>query len=345
MSQAAIEVWLSFFLCLAVIGVAGVKLTQYGDAIADKTGMGRSWVGLILIATVTSLPELAAGITATAAAGVPDIAVGDALGSCVFNLFILGLMDLFRRGRPVLADARREHVLSAGFGTMLIGVAALGLLAGQVPGNAISLGGLYPRIGWATPAMILLYAFSIRTLYRYQEREVAGLTEAEADRYPEQSLHQISRRYALAAGFVIAAGIWLPYVSEDISEVMGWGQSFTGTLFTALSTSLPELVVSLTCIRIGAIDLATGNLLGSNLFNMLILAVDDLFYDATPLLASVSPAHLVSAVSAMTMSAAVIAGVFFGSQRRVLGLAGWVSLMLYALFGINSWLVYSLATR
>jgi cation:H+ antiporter len=125
---------------------------------------------------------------------------------------------------------------------------------------------------------------------------------------------------------------------------MGWGHSFTGTLFTALSTSLPELVVSLTCIRMGAIDLATGNLLGSNLFNMLILAVDDLFYDAAPLLASVSPAHLVSAVSAMTMSAAVIAGVFFGSQRRVLGLAGWVSLMLYALFGINSWLVYSLTT-
>jgi cation:H+ antiporter len=342
MTPSLVEVWSSFAFCVAVIAVAGVKLTQYGDAIADKTGLGRSWIGLALIATVTSLPELASGITATAAAALPDIAAGDALGSCVFNLLILAMMDLLERGRPALADARREHVLSASLGILLIGVAALGLISGRSPQSALTLPGISLAIGWTTPVLILLYAFSIRTLYRYQEREVAGLTEAEADRYPRLGLGQIVRRYVAAAAFVVAAGIWLPYVSADISDAMGWGHSFTGTLFTALCTSLPELIVTVTSLRIGAIDLAIGNLLGSNLFNILILAVDDIAYAPAPLLASVSEAHLASATSAMTMSAVVIAGIFFGTERRVVGFVGWVSLMLFVLFAINSRLVYLL---
>ncbi len=347
MSDTAIQVWLSFALCVAVIGIAGVKLTEYGDAIADKTGMGGTWIGLVLIATVTSLPELAAGITAVSVALLPDIAVGDVLGSCVYNLFILALMDLFKRGPPVLADARREHVLSAGFGVLLIGISAVGLAA------AGALGPLGPGIlkmapgvpiGWTTPILIALYAFSIRTLYRYQEREVAELTEAEADRYPGLSLRAIAIRYGTAALFVIAAGVWLPFVSEDISIVMGWEQSFTGTLFTAMSTSLPELVVTLACVRIGAIDLAVGNVLGSNLFNLLILAVDDLFYLPGPLLGAISRVHLISATTALTMTGVVIVGIFYGSQRRILGLVGWASLLLFGLFGLNSWLVYALGT-
>jgi cation:H+ antiporter len=83
MEPTAATVWTQYGLCLLAIGIAGVKLTDYGDSIADKTGMGGSWVGLVLIATVTSLPELAAGITASTIALVPDIAAGDVYGSCV----------------------------------------------------------------------------------------------------------------------------------------------------------------------------------------------------------------------------------------------------------------------
>jgi cation:H+ antiporter len=345
MSNAVIEVWSSFAICVAVIGVAGVKLTTYGDAIADKTGMGGTWVGLVLIATVTSLPELASGIAATAVALVPDIAAGDALGSCVYNLAILALMDVFRRGRPALALARPQHVLSAGLGILLIGVAALGLVSARIPAGPPAPGGLAalaPALGWTTPLLLILYAFAIRTLYRYQEREVAEFTARESDRLPGLSLRQVATRYAIAAIFVIAAGSWLPFVSADLATVMGWEQSFTGTLFTAMSTSLPELVVTLACLRIGAIDLALGNILGSNLFNLAILAVDDLFYLPGPLLGVVSGAHLVSAVSAITMSAVVIVAVFYRSERRLFGLIGWPSLLLLALFGLNSWLVYAL---
>lgn len=344
MPEAASTVWLSFAVCVAVIGVAGVKLTEYGDAIADKTGMGGSWIGLILIATVTSLPELASGLTAVTVAGLPDIAVGDVLGSCVYNLAILAVMDSFLRKGTALSRARPTHVLTAGFGIMLIGVSAIGLTAAvMLPPGALWGQALLPglHIGWTTPLLIVFYALAVRTLYRFQTREVAELTEAEADRFPELSLRTIGIRYGVAAAFVVAAGIWLPFVSEDISVIMGWEQSFTGTIFTALSTSLPELVVTLACVRIGAIDLGVGNVLGSNLFNLVILAIDDLFYLDGPILAAVSPAHLLSASMALTMTGVVIVGLFFGSRRRLLGLGGWESLLLYALFGLNSWLAYA----
>ncbi len=339
MTDPTLAVWYNFAICVVVIGIAGVKLTQYGDSIADKTGMGGTWIGLVLIATVTSLPELAAGITATAVALLPDIAAGDALGSCVYNLLILAIMDLFNRDRPVLAGAGREHVLSAGFSALLIGFAALGILAAGLGQTA-----LIVHIGWSTPVLIVLYIVAIRSLYKHEENAIEAATEKKGDRFTELTLKQVAVRYAIVAGAVVAAGIWLPYVSEDLSVVMGWNQSFTGTIFTAMSTSLPELVVTLTCVRIGAIDLAVGNIFGSNLFNMLVLAVDDLFYLEGPLSSGISPAHLVSAVTAMTMTGAVIVALYLRPRVRVLHIGGWVSLLIFSLFAINSWLLYELGS-
>ena len=87
-------VWLQFILCVVIITIAGIKLSQYGDAIADKTGLGGTWIGVILLATVTSLPELVTGISAVTYANAPDIAVGDVLGSCVFNLLIIVILNM-----------------------------------------------------------------------------------------------------------------------------------------------------------------------------------------------------------------------------------------------------------
>lgn len=330
-------VWGEFALCVLVIAIAGVKLTVYGDAIADKTGMGGTWVGLVLIATVTSLPELASGITASAFAGLPDIAVGDVLGSCVYNLLILAVLDLFTRNQPVLALGRREHVLSAGFGLVMLGLAGLGLLAGQA-----GLSGFAAPIAWVTPLLILVYITAIRSLHGFQEQEIETFTEEEPDRFADHSLQAIAIRYALAAAFVVAAGIWLPYVSEDIAKVMRWGESFTGTLFTALSTSLPELVVGLSALRLGAIDMAIGNLFGSNMFNLLVLAVDDLVYRPGPIYADLTLGHLTSVLTAMTMTAAVIVALYFRPKARVLRVGGWVSFLLVGLFALNAWLMFHL---
>ncbi len=93
--------WVGFIVCTSVIVYSGTRLSKYGDIIAEKTGLGRTWIGVVLMASVTSLPELVTGISSVTYAGVPDIAVGDVLGSCVFNMFIISFLDAMHRPAPI----------------------------------------------------------------------------------------------------------------------------------------------------------------------------------------------------------------------------------------------------
>ena len=102
-------IWLQFALCAAVILIAGSKLSRYGQAISHATGIESSWIGLALLASVTSLPELATGISAVTLAQAPDIAVGDVLGSCVFNLVLLAIVDAIHRPASLYTTVRTGH--------------------------------------------------------------------------------------------------------------------------------------------------------------------------------------------------------------------------------------------
>jgi cation:H+ antiporter len=330
-----ITTWFYFLLCVATIGVAGVKLTHYGDAIADKTGIGGTWIGVLLLATVTSLPELATGISSVALANVPNVAAGDVFGSCAYNLLILVLLDYLDRDTPLYAHARRGHILTAGFGIVMLGFVCWNLVLAR-----LGLQWSFWNIGLYSPLILLLYVMAMRIIFLYEKAQVAEFTDKEPDKYPEQSLRELVARYSIAAAFVVAAGIWLPYIAADIAAHMGWSHSFVGTMFAALVTSLPELVVTFTAVRIGAVDMAIGDLLGSNLFNLLILTIDDIFYRSSDLLSSISSIHLVSAISAITMTGVVIVGLYFRSRRLILNRFGWSSIALLLIYLVNSTMLY-----
>ena len=329
------QIWLEFLACVLLIGFAGTKLSKYGDVIADKTGLARTWIGLIMLGTVTSLPELVTGVTAVAFANVPDIAAGDILGSCVFNLLIIVVLDFLYRGKSMYSIASRGHILSAGFGVVLIGFAGFNILL-AANAEVLTIG----HMGLSSFLIVLLYAIAIRTVFNYETRQIVAFTEQEPDLYPELSLRQSVLRYLGAAVLVVAAGSMLPFVAKEMAIAMNWHEGFVGTLFVAFGTSLPELVVTLAALRIGAIDMAIANLLGSNLFNILIFAVDDLFYLEGPLLAHISPNHAVSAFSAMMMSGVAIVGLFYRPESRVLKTVGWVSIFLFTIYLINTYVMF-----
>jgi cation:H+ antiporter len=328
-------IWLELLLCLAAIGYAGYLLSRYGDIIADKTGMSASWVGLILLSTATSLPELVTGISAVTFASAPDIAVGDVLGSTVFNLAILVLLDALYKRETLYSKAAQGHTLSALLGTLLIAFAGFSLLLDHA-GMSPALG----HVGLYSPFIVLVYLVAMRAVYVYEHRTLSEYTEVSAERYPDVTLRNAIKGYALAAAAVVMAGSWLPFVAKDISDMMGWGQSFVGTLLVAAVTSAPEAAVTISALRIGALDMAIANLLGSNLFDIVILAVDDLFYTKGPLLAHVDASHALTAFTAVMMSALVAVGLTFRPQGRVvLGLT-WVSLGLFMLYVLNSWILF-----
>ncbi len=326
-------IWLQFLVCTSVIGVAGYQLSRYGDVIAERTGLGRTLVGVIMVATVTSLPELVTGVSSVVIAKVPNIALGDALGSCIFNLLILLFLELGHPRASIYTLAAQSHILSAGFGVILIGVVALSVLVGE---ELPTIG----HVGLYTPVIFIGYILAMRIVLQYELREARARPEEKTSRYPDISLRRALTGYGIAAAVVVSAGVALPFIGVALARVMGWNNSFVGTLFVAFSTSLPELAVAGSALKLGALDLAIGNLLGSNLFDVAIIAVDDLFYTDGPLFAATSPAHAGTAISAVIMSGAVIAALFYRPAERTFRAFGWTGLFLLLIYVINSYVLF-----
>ena len=330
-----IYIWLQFFACMLLIGYAGVKLTIYGDAISDKTGLGGNWIGFLLMAMVTSVPELASGISAVTLANAPDIAVGTLLGSCVFNLTIIVILDLLYRKASIYQAASPGHILSASFGIVLFGICGLGINLAAV-GQASALG----YIGMYSPLIIFLYIIAVRTVFSYESRQIKAFTEREPDAYPSLSLTSVILRYLFAAVVVIITSLVLPLVAKQIAQIMHWQESFVGTMLVAFITSLPEMVVAVAAIRIHALDMAIGNIFGSNLFNIAVVAIEDFFYKPGPILAMISPVHTISVATAVIMTGFAIIGLFYRSEQRVLKMVGWISWLLLVFYIINSYLMF-----
>lgn len=328
--------WLEFIICSSVIVYSGSRLSKYGDIIAEKTGLGGTWIGVVLMAFVTSLPELVTGISSVSFAGLPDIAAGDVLGSCVFNMFILSFLDALYRPMPLSTKALHGHILSAGFGILLLSIVALSILSTMLS---------FP-LGWIGPYslfFVMIYFIAMKLIHSYEKRLVLEIKKEPAAelRHKGISTKTAVSRYVLHAAIVISAAVFLPKIGEGIAEATGLGQTFVGNIFIAMSTSLPEVVVSISAVRIGAIDLAVGNLFGSNIFNIFILAVDDIFFIKGPILSFTDPAHAVSAMSAISMTAIAIIGLTYRAEKKRLFMA-WDSIGITLMFVINLMALYLL---
>jgi cation:H+ antiporter len=327
-------IWVQFLMTALVIVLAGVRLARYGDVLGEKTGLGRSWIGVVLLAATTSLPELFTGFGATALARLPEIAVGDVLGSCMFNLLILSFMDAIQP-EPLSARAHQSHALSIGFGIVLIGIAGMGLAAG----------GRVPSLGWIglySPALIALYFVSMRVIFTHERNRRAREVQevAEELRYRDIPRGTAAIQYSVAAVVVVVAALWLPRLGAELAHQTGLGEAFVGSLFIAITTSLPEIVVSLSAVRIGAIDLGVGNVLGSNLFNLLILGLDDVWYREGPLLAGVGPSHNVAVLAILAMKGLFLIGLTYRVMTKRFAVA-WDTAAIGAVYVIAVGLGYA----
>ncbi len=327
--------WLEFLTCSALIVLSGYKLSRYGDIIAEKSGMGRTWIGVVLMASVTSLPELVTGISSVTFAGAPDIAVGDVLGSCVFNMLILAVLDGLYRPMPLGTKAHFGHVLSAGFGILMLSIVA----------GSLFLGGRLAGFGWIGPYTLLIglvYVIAMRLVYNYERRQIAAYIKEKTEelRYGEVPLKTAVLKYSLNALVVIGAAVFLPAIGQAIAVQTGLGQSFVGNIFIAITTSLPEVVVCIAALKIDAVDLAIGNLFGSNIFNLFILALDDLFFVPGPLLSFANNGQVISALSAISMTTIAVISLTYRAEKKALPMA-WDSIAIVLIYIGNIMLLYT----
>ncbi len=332
--------FLEMALASVVVIWTGTRLTRLADTLANRLNLGSGWVGLILLATVTSLPELISGGTATWIGNV-DLALGGILGSCSFNITIIVLLNALLRRGSVLRGVSTSHALSSSFGLLLLGMALIGIvltdkfrdrpLAAQVCEIAWAGAILVTYIG----CMMLSYKFARRTASMASKDDLCS-THAETTTV-ENGLYG---RVAMLAAIIAAASWWLAQVADTLSTheiaILGrpLGATFVGVFFLAFATSLPEITTSVAAVRLGNLDLALGNIFGSNMFNIFVI----------PILKTVSlirgdvlmiPAgtvdttqNLIAGLLAVLLTAIAVAGLTYQSTRKMLRHFGLDSILI-----------------
>lgn len=305
------QLWLAWVGYLATSGailLSGFRLCRETDALASRRGWTRSWAGLVLLATITSIPELLTGVSSVVLANTPRIAFGDVVGSLAFNLLILGGLAVVGR-RHIFQLASPHHLPAVVYAGLLTAYAlACTVAAPQLPA---SLGGA---------ALLALLAAYLAVMWDLHRR---GLAPSQGDGQPHGSMGLL----LLNAAILIVAAAALPYVGAAIADGSGLGRTFVGGAFVAVSTSLPEVAVTLAAWRIGAPDLAIGNLVGSNLFDLAILGIDEALYPGS-LLVVAEPGHLSLLGAALVMTGLLWLGLRW--PRQVSGrLVGAIILALF----------------
>lgn len=315
-----------FLVCSILIFFHGKKLSYYGDLIAIRSGIGKAWVGLILLASVTSLPELVISISSVTVIRSADLALGNILGSCVFNLAILSLLDAITRGQPLLSTVSKSNILAATFGTMMLSVVGVAL---STSGEIHILG----SIGIFSTILLLLYLVAVRTLYNYErEEKIAGVVPPEQQEEQSGKSSHLYFWYGMHAIMVVIAGLGLPYFADEIARSTSLGYTFVGTLLLAASSSLPEIAVSLSATRLGSADLAVGNLFGSNIFNIFILAVIAPFYSSGNLFQDASEVNVITVYSTIIMNAIAIIGLAIQPGRKKFYFFAWDTFLILLLY-------------
>jgi cation:H+ antiporter len=332
-----------FLVCGIVIVIAGTALARSADAIAEVTGMGRVWIGSVLLAAATSLPELTTGVAAVRF-GAVDLAAGDLFGASMANMLILAAIDLLPPRRQLLQQVTLDHALAACLAISLNAVAAVLVLVRPEP-----------SLLWIGPGSLFLflaYVAGTHAVYRHATRDArAARAPAEGGapaslavpaepsaKQPAMSLRRAVVGFVGAALVVLVAAPVFAWSAKGIAAITGLGETFVGTWLLGVATALPELVTAIAAVRIGAFDLAVGNLFGSSAFNMALFLPLDLAQPGS-LFAVLDPGHAVSALFAVVLMSLGLAAIVYRAKRRFSMLEPGSALMLVA-YVLALWLLY-----
>jgi cation:H+ antiporter len=270
-------VWIIFFISSMIVVLAAIQLAKYGDAISIRTGLGGMFVGLILMAAATSLPELLATINSFQQ-GIPDLAAGNLFGSNMFNILLIAVIDVVFFRTRVLRFVANRHALSGSMSVFMIGFAVL-----------LVVSNLDIQIGWVGLDAILLMAAYLGALAVIRQSTPAAEQAAEVIDARVPTLRRAVIGFSLATLVLVLTMPYLVTSSNEIAIITGLTTGFIGTALVAFVTSLPELVATIAAVKIGTYDLAIGNLFGSNMFNMFILGFSDLFLTSGRFIGVIAP--------------------------------------------------------
>jgi len=279
-------IWIIFLLAALAVLISGHKLTKAGDKLAEVTGMSRGFIGVIVLGFVTSLPEMVSTLSAALLVDAPNLALGNIFGSNAANLAILALLDLLliQKVQSERHLLNSENQLTAYLSLIIISLALMGLASH----------GFWQilHIDIFSFFIAAAYIIGLQKLHKFQaataRNDNFNQNQHEAESARKTIPTELKRSLLINAGVIVAASMALASSAEHIATVTGWGSTFVGNSLLAVATSLPEIVVTFSAVKLGSFAMAAGNIFGSNIFNIAILALADLFFFRSSIFAAAS---------------------------------------------------------
>jgi cation:H+ antiporter len=322
-------VWITFLLTSLAIVFAAYNLAKFGDVIAVRTRLGGMFIGLLLLAGATSLPELLTSISSLQQ-NSPNLAAGNLMGSNGFNMLLLAVVDMANRNKRILRNAALKHALSGSLTVFMIGLVVFFMLA-NIP----------LKIGWVGVDSLLIIAAYIVAVRLIRGNESRVSHDEPVEDIPEGTLGLRTGLigFSLAAIFLVIITPIMVQSADEIAKLTGLGATFIGTTLVALVTSLPELVTTIAAIKLGASDMAIGNLFGSNMFNMFAVGVTDFFFVDGRFLSAIDPSFLLVGMVGLIMTGIGLIGNLAHIEKRIWKFEIDSTLMVFVYFSCI-WLLY-----
>jgi len=331
MNFQSLEINICIFIFAAIIvAIVGTKMAKIADQLAVRTGWGEAIIGAAFLGGSTSLPGIVTSVTA-AAGGHPELAVSNAIGGIAAQTAFLAIADLFYR------KANLEHaaasIANLVQGTVLMSLLAIPLLA--MSGPQISFGGIHP----ATIVLLAAYIFGMRLVVKAEKNQMwsprqTTLTQVKeliADK-SDLSLPQLWFRFAIYAILIAISGFGIAKSGIAIASLTGISESLVGGFFTAVCTSLPELVTTIAAVRRGALTLSIGGVIGGNCFDLLLLAFSDLAYRDGSIYNAIANRQIFVMSLTILMIGVLLLGLLQREEKGLgnIGFESFLILILYA---------------
>ena len=323
-------IWVKFALSAAAIVLTATQLAKYGDVIAIRTRLGGMFIGVLLMAGATSLPEVLTSFNAIRL-NTPNLAAGDLLGSNNMNMVLLAIIDMVTLNQRILRKAALKHALTGSLAVFMIGLVLFFMLAD-----------IDIKLGWVGLDGLLIIALYIISVRIIQSNSDHGSDSGQMMEIEEEfpSLRAGIIGFAIAAGALVVITPIMVQTANEIAVLTGLGTTFIGTTLVALTTSLPEAVTTLAAIKIGANDMAIGNLFGSNMFNMFVIGLNDVVFTQGRFLSVIDPSLMLVGAIGILMTGLGLIGNLAKLEKRI-----WFieidALALLLLFFGSLWLLYT----
>lgn len=298
-------VYLLFLVASVVTVIAAIKLSSYADVLSEKTSFGGLLIGTVLLALATSLPEITTTASAIAIDN-PDLAVANVLGSNIFNILIIAVFDLVFRKRRLFLFASFTHRFTSALGIILTLVVMIAMLA--------SVSYVIFGVGFSSVILVIVYILGMYAISKVNVQVKSSILQEEVKR--EVEVLDISIRHAMIgfatfAVIILISGSALAILGDQIAKITGLGSTFVGSFLIAATTSLPEVVSVYAALKLNNVNLAIGAVLGSNIFNMLIITFSDILYRPGAILAAVEQIQFVTAFGGTIMALMLMTTLYY----------------------------------